>query len=181
MPIDNGKGESIRSSKKTRCRHLCPVHKAILNECAEQLASVGYFNKEEILSRNNLTEMADAVRWDFLIEFLSDPEDDWGLELVPLAQRFFKTPKKERDRTEFDSLSRYLAVGHGKKTAGYASVKLDNGRLAVRLAAHKAALRNGTAEAWKRYAERVVDQAELPEPMEEKITQQGQRKLARIA
>jgi hypothetical protein len=147
----------------------CPVHQAILELCGRKLVEKGYFSKAEVLDETKMHAMAEAVRWDYITDFLRDPELGHGIEILPVAQKFFSSTKAERARAagETDSGGRpvnfgqYLAGGHGKKTAGYARVSLDGGLLALKRAQNYRGLRNGVGAAFDAFREAVMKDPEL--------------------
>ena len=141
----------------------CPIHQAILDECAKRLADVGYFNKQAVLDSLNFQTVSEIIRWDYLADFLSDKDGRYGVELVPLAQKFFSSTRTERmrDAKEYDgkgkpmNLGPYIAGGHSKKTAGYASITFEGGSLAVKRAQRFASQRNGVGKALDNYIDAV--------------------------
>jgi hypothetical protein len=142
----------------------CPIHQAVLEECGQQLVEKGYFNKANIIDKLKFQAVEDSIRWDYIAAFLSTPELGHDFQLVPLAQRFFKSTKAERERAakEVDAKGRpvnfgqYLAGGHGKKTAGYARVTFEGGLLALKKAQNYAGMRNGVGEAFEKYRRAVL-------------------------
>jgi hypothetical protein len=135
----------------------CPIHKAVLEACGKRLVEFGYFNKADILEDLSFSAIEDSLRWDWIAEFLSEKNGDYAIELVPLAQRFFKDPKRKRDATEITSLGRYLAGGHGKRTAGYASIDFEGGRFAVVRADRFKSLSNGQSAAFSNYVSACLE------------------------
>jgi len=141
----------------------CPVHTTILEVATTQLAEFGYFSKGDVLRENSLEAMEPAVRWDYIREFI---EADYGIELVPLAQRFFDTVGKETHRRGGFTVEtavhralypqKYVAAGHGKRTAGYCNADFDNGRFAVVRLQHKREMLNGVAKAFNKFSEELA-------------------------
>lgn len=144
----------LRREKARRC----PVHTAVLDACSERLSDHGWFEKEEVVNSLNFEAVSDSIRWDYIMDFLRTEE---GGEFVPLAARFFKRHKHSE---RVDHPERFIATGHGKKTAGYANVELDNGQLAIRHLDSKRRIVNGVRNAAKRYAEELAKRALLPAP-----------------
>lgn len=144
----------LRREKARRC----PVHTAVLDACSERLSDHGWFEKEEVVNSLNFEAVSDSIRWDYIMDFLRTEE---GGEFVPLAARFFKRHKHSE---RVDHPERFIATGHGKKTAGYANVELDNGRLAIRHLGSKRSMANGVAKAFRKYMDELSKRALLPDP-----------------
>lgn len=142
----------------------CPIHQAILQECGEQLVEHGYFSKSRVIEKLRYQAMEGSVRWDYISDFLSDPNGDHGIELVPLAQKFFSSTRAQRLRDaegvdkkgQAINLGPYLAGGHGKKTAGYASVNFEGGLLALKRAQRFKGMSNGVGKAHKAFVAAVL-------------------------
>ena len=141
---------------KTVTARKCAIHKMILEESGRRLVEDGYFNKAAVIDHLGLGAVEQSIRWDYIVQFISEENGDYAIELVPLAQRFFSDPKRVRDATQVTSLGRYIAGGHGKKTAGYASVTFEGGRLAVIRAQRYKSLSNGTSKALNEYIGAVL-------------------------
>lgn len=163
--------------KKSTARR-CPIHQSILEECGKSLAEKGYFNKKTVIDSLNYQAVEESVRWDYLSDFLSDPSGDHSIELVPLAQKFFSSTRAERlrDSEGVDAkgnllnLGPYLAGGHGKKTAGYASVTFEGGLLALKRAQRFRGQSNGVGRAFNAYREAVLKKTkELDSKVVEKL------------
>lgn len=135
--------------RKEKARQ-CPIHMAILDECADQLQLHGVFEKAAVLGRLNFEAVADSVRWDYIRDFLET--EIVGCEMVPLAQAYFKRHKVEEERV---NPQRFIALGHGKKTAGFASVTQQNDHLFVQRIEHKARMSNGVGEAFRVFVSKV--------------------------
>ena len=117
-------------SNYVRREHLegCKLHREIFVEAHVLLDKHGYFTKQEVIETTKLEGVADGIRWDYVYDSLQKVLE--GLELVPVASRFFTHPHSSGDRYV---PMRFIASGHGKKTAGYALVShTDEGRLLVR-------------------------------------------------
>jgi len=130
--------------RKEKAR-ACPVHMQVLEASAKQLELHGVFNKDTVLSGLNLSAMTDAIRWDYIREFL---QDEQGCELVPLAAAYFKRHKVTEEHV---NPAKFLAQGHGKKTAGYAAVVPDNDHLVVERLKCRQAMANGVGVAFQDY------------------------------
>jgi len=127
----------------------CPVHTAIREEASKLLSEKGTFSKSEVITITCMKSVADAVRWDYIRELI---EEDQGCELIPLASSFFNrhTASDEQKHPE-----RYMAMGHGKKTAGYAAVTLQNEHFVVKKLEHRHAVANGVGRAFDAYLDQV--------------------------
>lgn len=156
----------------------CPIHSAVLEECGKQLVDKGYFNKDQVIEKLRFTAIEDSIRWDYLAHFLAEPELGHNFEVVPVAQKFFKSTKADRDRAaeEVDSRGRlgnfgqYLAGGHGKKTAGYAVVNFEGGRLALKRAQNYKSMSNGVGLAFAHFREALAkDQDALHQDVRDKL------------
>lgn len=134
--------------RKEKAR-ACPVHMAVLDECARQLNLHGVFEKSDVLETLNLSAMVDAVRWDYVRDFL---EGELGCEMVPLAAAYFKRHSKNEERV---NPQKFIALGHGKKTTGYATVTHENDHLFVCRLETKRAMANGVGKAFEAYLEQV--------------------------
>ena len=100
-----------------------------------------------------------------------DPAGDHGIELVPLAQRFFSSTRSEREQqAAMGNLGRYIAGGHGKKTAGYANVTFEEGRLAVKRAERFKSMQNGVSKALTAYKKAVLDRKNKDQLSKESVT-----------
>tara|TARA_R110000824_G_scaffold3913_1_gene18695 strand:- start:144 stop:572 length:429 start_codon:yes stop_codon:yes gene_type:complete len=122
-----------------------------MERASEDLEHSGAFNKEEILETLGLIVMADSVRWDYIREFL---QEDQGCELVPVAASYFKRHKRDEELT---SPERFIASGHGKKTAGFVSVTIQNDHLVVCRIGQRQKMANGAGEKFREYAEAVME------------------------
>lgn len=134
---------------------ICPIHTAVKERASELLEQRGFFEKDEVIKALNFGTVSDAIRWDYIAEFLADEQ---GIELVPMAQRFFDTSKKVLRTKSVDILaapSKFIAMGHGKKTMGYASVETHGGIFAVRVLTQRKALKNGVGEAYTNYLDKL--------------------------
>jgi hypothetical protein len=104
-------------------------HQKILVECDRQLNKRGCFHKGEVLQALKLEAMAPAIRWDYVAEFLTDPTLSYGHSLLAVAETFFTAKGWRKAEEEVDPVvsGRWIATGHGKKTAGYCLANLHNG------------------------------------------------------
>jgi len=137
----------------------CLIHKAVRIEAALRLEQLGAFEKSAVLEALGFDAVADAIRWDYIRDFL---QEDEGCELVPVVSLFFKSPTaKERKKSPLDLMpERYIAMGFGKKTAGFASVSQDaNAKLVLQRIKQRERVRNGTSEAFETFRKNVFNRA----------------------
>jgi hypothetical protein len=128
----------------------CPVHKIVMEEAGRELEQHGFFSKEDVLDSCRMSAMAESIRWDYVKEFL---QEDNLTELIPLASSFFKrhSTKSVEVRPE-----KFLAMGHGKKTAGYACVRAQaNEPLVICRLEQRRSLSNGVGKAFALLVENV--------------------------
>lgn len=127
----------------------CPVHMAVTDEAAKKLELHGVYEKDEVLRELNLSAMVDAIRWDYIREFL---QDEQGCELVPLSAAYFKRHKTSE---ELVNPQKFIATGYGKKTCGFAAVIPENDHLVVARIKTRRAMANGAGRAFVGYCEAV--------------------------
>lgn len=127
----------------------CPVHTAVLATAVDDLAKFGAFSKTDILQRLRLTAMEDSIRWDYIRGFI---EAEHGETLMALAAAYFKRHKTQEEEV---NPAKFMALGHGKKTEGFAVVSEKNGHFVLRLLASKQTLKNGVAKAFDAYVSAV--------------------------
>lgn len=160
----------------------CPVHQAILEQCGKKLVEKGYFSKAEIIEETKMQAVENAIRWDYIVDFLGDPDGGHGFQVLPLAQKFFSSTRAERARAagEVDSTGRpvnfgqYLAGGHTRKTAGYARLSLDGGLFALKRAQNYKGMSNGIGKAWSAYVEKCrQEQDSLRQDVKEALDKLG--------
>lgn len=133
---------------------VCPIHQAVLDESARQLSHEGVFSKDEVLDALNFEAVAEAIRWDYIRAFL---EEEQGCELVPLAAAYFKRHSREAEITKPE---KFLATGHGKKTAGYGAVIEKNDHLVISRIKYRKRLANGVGEAFTNYVQATLTKRE---------------------
>ena len=122
----------------------CPVHQAIYDVATHLLADRGYFSKEEVLvtSEGDFSYIEEAINWDGLRTWIEDEDGGQNCELMALSNRFF-THRTEEAMANMPV--KFLAIGGGKRTAGYGLFGCGNGHLAVRLLQHKNKVCKGVA------------------------------------
>lgn len=135
---------------KTTARK-CPVHQAVTERAGALLARNGCFRKDKVLSDINLSTMAESIRWDYIRLFL---EEDQGCELVPVAETYFK---KHTMAEEFLSPEKFIASGHGKKTAGFCAVNEYNDHLVICRVKQRKHMANGVGKKFYEYLEAIND------------------------
>lgn len=142
---------------------VCPVHQVILSRAMEELEEYGYFAKSDVIEACGMEAVSEAIRWDYILEFL---KDDGKLELVPLAEGFWHmTPEQRKHRPE-----QALAIGHAKKAVGYGLVELDGGALAVRQLEFRRSCANGHVKSTESYFREIVKHIQLEHKKTPQIT-----------
>jgi hypothetical protein len=133
----------------------CPVHTLIRAKAAEFLELRGAFSREEVLEATRLQAMAESIRWDYVREFI---EKEQGCELIPVSALFFKSPhsKDRKDSPIKIKPEKYLALGNGKRTAGYAV------RLPLRRLEQRRGLTNGVGRAFTKFVDEVRAKGSAP-------------------
>ncbi len=142
-------------SRKSALR--CPIHQAVKEEAVKRLEATGAFSKQEVLGHLSYEAMADSVRWEYVREFI---EDDQGCELIPLSELYFR-PDRSADRkaNPMDKKpEKYLASGHGKRTAGYGSVRSDeNSQLVFCRLKQRQSQASGSVKATERMKRKALE------------------------
>jgi hypothetical protein len=134
--------------RKDKAR-ACPIHTAVLNKAAERLSEAGTFAKEDVLDDLNFGAVADAIRWDYIREFI---EEEQGCDLVPLSEAYFT---RHARRDEIGNPAKFIASGHGKKTFGYAAVIEENDHLVVATVRIRKRMANGVGKAFVNYLQAI--------------------------
>lgn len=142
----------------------CPIHTAVLAKSKESLVERGFFSKAEIVEVLQFGAIDDSIRWDYIADFIREED---GTELIPMAERFFKRSSPEHRRA---SPEKFMAMGHGKKTAGYALLTLDNGVYALKTLRVKRTLSNGVGKAFMEFAEACHKRAALSDEQIASVT-----------
>jgi hypothetical protein len=119
----------------------CPVHQAIAEMAADYLTRPpGVFHKEKVIDKCNMRAIASSIRWDYVKRMI---EEEWGQPdmLFPLAQSFWTGPRDKDGNLTVDESAldkdkvlnpgKYIASGHGKKTAGYGLICDETGHFAL--------------------------------------------------
>lgn len=152
----------------------CPVHTAVLAEAIDRLTKFGVFSKIEVLDVLNFEAIEDAIRWDYIRDFV---QEEQGAQLVPLAEAYFKRHKKAEEHAD---PAKFIAQGHGKKTYGYASVRPDTDHLVIRRIEQRRANANGVEKCFRQYVKAVNDKrvqqgltSLVPEAMQIESSKEG--------
>ena len=127
----------------------CKIHTDVKEAAVQKLRLHGVFEKEEILDELRYKAVTDAIRWDYIREFI---QEEQGCELVPLASTYFKRHSRAQ---EIANPSRFIAGGHGKKTAGYAAVEPQNAHLVVAKLKIKHAISQGVSSACRTFTDKI--------------------------
>lgn len=139
---------SIKYLRKEAARQ-CPIHTAVYENAVDSLVMFGVFCKEDIINSLNFGAVADAIRWDYIREFI---EEEQKCDLVPLAQTYFNRHKRQEEKV---NPARFIAMGFGKKTAGFAAVTPANDHLVIERIKQRKAISNGVSESFKEYLDRL--------------------------
>jgi len=106
----------------------CPHHIKIKDECEQWLSSFGHFEKEEVIEQTGSKYIASAIRWDYIVHWI---EEDKKYFLIPVAGSYFPKKRSEikfkRENDEHKVPEKYIATGHGKRTAGFVAGNTENG------------------------------------------------------
>ena len=135
----------------------CIIHNMVMEAAKKSLELNGSFCKERVLEECSIA-IEDPVRWDYIREFI---EMDEAVELLPVAASYFK---RHDIKDEIVNPTRYIATGHGKKTAGFVSVTTENDHLAVRRVEIKEHCAVGVVNAFQRLLEEVEKVRGTPVP-----------------
>jgi len=162
----------MRKFIKRVTAEACPVHRDVIKECIKRLVEKGYFNKNSVLVATKFGAMEDSISWKHIANILRDPDGDYNVELVGLAQKFFSSTRAERLREaggvdkngNMMNLGPYLAGGHGKRTAGYATVTFEGGLLALKRAQRLNNKSNGVKASSAKFNAEVLKHKDNLEP-----------------
>jgi len=105
--------ESARNNK---------VYIEIVTEALIRLTERGSFSKDGVLEATGYDVIGD-IRWDYVVRII---EEDHDTKLMAMAESYFK---RHATDSEITSPEKYIAHGHGKRTAGYAIIRRENGHL----------------------------------------------------
>lgn len=155
-------------------------YQALIKEGTALLKTQGYFSKDQVLEGSGMVTVGDSIRWDYLREFL---EDASGVHLLCVSRGFFdkyvvdrKGKKVKRNGKPLttaehrrENPGHYLALGHGKKTFGFALMKTDGGVLAIKVLGVKNKIANGTRVAADNYKAEVKQTMQLPAPKRKQL------------
>ena len=134
--------------RKDRARS-CPIHTAVLTQAATRLAEDGVFAKDDVLDDLNFSAVTDAIRWDYIRDFL---EEEQGCDLVPLSMAYFQ---RHARKEELVNPAKYIAAGHGKKTHGYGAVVEQNDHLVVATVRIRKKMTNGVGRAFEGFLKAI--------------------------
>lgn len=152
-------GNFIHKTTAWKCR----IHQSVLRECARLLSEHGYFRKSSIVDKLHLEGVEQAIRWDYIVDFLEDKDGEFAMTICPVPERFFKDRiyLKQGDFADTEpsfepsfAVHRYSAGGHGKKTTGYVRGSFSGGRFLLYRVERLADQINGTKKALKDRVER---------------------------
>jgi len=158
------------------------IYQDIKNRAIGHLKKTGAFRKDHVVDELDLIPFADSIRWDYVRDMIRGEAE--GLDVIPMADSYFRSRVKVddamvRNTSELQQSlpERFIAMGHGKKTAGYALVEPRNGHFIVVVARNKFARATGV----KASAERFTSKARqmgcvLPEATETLQVEETRRK-----
>jgi hypothetical protein len=124
-----------------KCKE-CPQHIKVRDAAVELLTTIGSFSKEVVCESTGLSSFIDSIRWDYLVRMI---EEEYSTELLPMSIELFR--KKRNTDAEIHFPERYIAGGHGKRTAGYAIASVENGHFLVHLLKRKRSIAEGCVKA----------------------------------
>lgn len=96
---------------------------AIIEECVNLLTTRGSFSKEEVVEKTGYGGMEDDLRWDYVKRHI---EESYKTELISLGAAYFRRHSKA---DEISIPAKYIAIGHAKRTCGFAIASHENGHL----------------------------------------------------
>ena len=178
----------------------CGMHRAVVARAIEDLENVGVFRKSRVLARAKAEAVVDGINWEFIKRMIEEEDKMGKYCLIPLAESFWKTPRRKQvckdEGKEFTEAQveadykmqvqedvhnraknpgKFIASGHGKKTAGYGLITKDNGAISIAYLERKNKVAVGTekacVEAMKTAAKHCQDLLDTPE---------AKKKLAKV-
>jgi hypothetical protein len=155
----------MTSKKRRFTRDLLDdgMHRAIYERCEYLLADRGYFSKDEAMTtaigeivdghreaeewelygfaNADFSYNEDSINWDGIRKLL-ESKAGANTELMALAARFFKSHKAE----DLQNMpEKFLAMGYGKRTAGFGMFGCGGGHLALRVLKQRRRVAKGVA------------------------------------
>src|ERR1019366_7696163 len=121
-----------------------PLYIAVRDRCVDILTDPkgpSSFQKDAVLVY--LQYDAIEFRWDHIRHMIEAPKEEGGYdcELIPLASSYFKRWDKDHPPASFPG--RYMALGSGKRTVGYASAVRENGHFVFKVLEQKRSVAKG--------------------------------------
>lgn len=126
----------MKYTRKLAARQ-CEIHSKIYYMAFDFLCDQDFYSEDKIVEKLELKIFQNAIRWDYIGEFL---KEDMGEDLIPIVASFFKEIEKDKEKAiiQFNKdPGKYIAVGNGKKTKGYARICSKTGALAEHRMNHK--------------------------------------------
>jgi hypothetical protein len=139
-----------------------PLYQEIIRQCVIRLEVSPYvFRKDEVMEAANAVPFADSINWSFVQRWLEEGDDKALVDgplpegygegsLIPVVGSFWDgrdgVSREDIPEDRMKHPGKYIAQGHGKRTAGYALVCEENGELALKVQRIKCARARGVNE-----------------------------------
>jgi len=144
---------------------LCVIHQALHQAGLTRFGADGFFAHDDVMDDAGFHGISkDSIRWDYLREWWQEVV---GFELVPLSKEWFMSVRARKAKgipPPEIAPQKYVAIGNGKATVGYASVALCEGKLAICKFQQKVAVATGTQNAVEKYQKMLTTHDLLPPP-----------------
>ena len=101
----------------------CPAHAAILEEAKRQIARHGKYEHDKVLRATKYEAIEESVQWAYIRKRLEEENEE---SMVPCARRWFHpglreyNPQGAPQYNQTVNPDKFVAVGNGKRAAGYA-------------------------------------------------------------
>jgi len=134
------------------------IYQDIKLKAMEYLNSTGSFRKAKVITDLRLEVFEDSIRWDYVRDMIQAESAEDDVDLIPMAEAYFKTRivvgkqmEKNTPELRLRIPERFIAAGHGKKTAGYVRAIAGNGHFIEVVARNKYAQARGTRASAERF------------------------------
>jgi hypothetical protein len=160
------------------------IYRAIKFKAMDYLAEVGAFKKETVMADLRLEIFNDSIRWDYIRDMIQEADKEASVDLIPMAEAYFKFRIQVDDKILRNTPAlrqripeRFIAMGHGKKTAGYVRAIPENGHFVTVVARNKNARAIGVKASATRFTSRARQSGcILPEAAETLQVEETRRK-----